>query len=133
MLIFGIKLGFNRNNKLIRGVAVHNERLKIKLWHTAGPLEKILLNKRTFCKRSTIIYDMIDYGVTVDLQKKSLIEPTKSCPHWLKITRNMQGVRSPSPGIQDCCFKNIFPSMLSNTSLDFILDMEVTDQIHYDW
>ena len=26
-------------------------------------------------------YDIIDYGVTMDFQKKSFIEPAKSCPH----------------------------------------------------
>ena len=31
-------------------------------------------------------YGIIGYGVTMDLQKKSFIEPGKSCPHWLKIT-----------------------------------------------
>ena len=44
----------------------------------------------------------------------------------------MEGVRSPSPEIKDCYLKNIFPDMLSNTSLDFILDMGVTDHRHYD-
>ena len=44
----------------------------------------------------------------------------------------MEGVRSPSPEIQDCYLEKIFPSMLSNTSLDFILDMGVTDHRHYD-
>ena len=44
----------------------------------------------------------------------------------------MEGVRSPSPEIQDCYLKDIFPSILSNTSLDFISDMGVTDDRHYD-
>ena len=39
----------------------------------------------------------------------------------------MEGVRSPSPEIWDYYLKNIFPNMLSNISLDFILDMGVTD------
>ena len=39
----------------------------------------------------------------------------------------MEGNRSPSPEIWDCYLKNIFPNMFSNTSLDFILDMGVTD------
>ena len=29
---------------------------------------------------------MIDYGVTMDLQKKSFVEPAKSFLQWLKIT-----------------------------------------------
>ena len=29
-------------------------------------------------------------------------------------------------------FKNIFPNILSNMSLDFISDIEVTDHKHYD-
>ena len=33
---------------------------------------------------------MMDYGVTMDLQKKPLIEPVESCPHWLKITLCME-------------------------------------------
>ena len=39
----------------------------------------------------------------------------------------MEGVRSPSPEIWDYYLKNIFPNMLSNISLDFILDMGLTD------
>ena len=27
----------------------------------------------------------MDYGVTMDLQKKSFIKPAESCPRWLKI------------------------------------------------
>ena len=42
----------------------------------------------------------------------------------------MEGVKSPSPEIQDCYLKSIFPNMLSNTSLDFISDMGVTDHRH---
>ena len=34
---------------------------------------------------------------------------------------------SPSPEIEDCYLKNIFPNMLSSISLDFISNMEVTD------
>ena len=70
---------------------------------------------------------MADYCVTLELQKKSFIEPAEtSCPHWLKITF-MEGVRSPSPYL-----KNIFLNILSNTYLDFISVMEVTDHRHYD-
>ena len=31
-------------------------------------------------------YDIIEYGVTMDLQKKSFIERGESCPHWSKVT-----------------------------------------------
>ena len=35
----------------------------------------------------TIKYDIVDYGVRMDLQKKSFIlEHAENCPHWLKIT-----------------------------------------------
>ena len=44
----------------------------------------------------------------------------------------MEGVRLPSPEIQDCYLKNIFPNMMSNTSPDYISDMEVTDHRYYD-
>ena len=45
----------------------------------------------------------------------------------------MEGGGSPSPEIQDCYLKkNIFPNMLSNTSLDFISEIEVNDHRHYD-
>ena len=44
----------------------------------------------------------------------------------------MEGVRSLSPEIQDFYLKNVFPNMLSNTSLDFISDMGVTNHRHYD-
>ena len=64
---------------------------------------------------------MTDYCVTLELQKKSFIEP-----RWLKITF-MEGVRSLSPYL-----KNIFLNILSNTYLDFISVMEVTDHRHYD-
>ena len=43
-------------------------------------------------EQSTIKNDIIDYGVTMDFQKKSFIEPVESCPHQLKITlRNQLG------------------------------------------
>ena len=38
-----------------------------------------------FCEQSTTTYDIIDYSLTMDLQRKSFIEPAKSCPHWLQI------------------------------------------------
>ena len=44
----------------------------------------------------------------------------------------MKGVRSSSPEIQDCFLKNIFPNMVSNTSLDFTSDIGETDHRHYD-
>ena len=44
----------------------------------------------------------------------------------------MEGVRSPSPEIQDYYLKNIFPNMSSDTSLDFISGMGLTDHRHYD-
>ena len=37
------------------------------------------LKLEKFCERSTIKHDIIDYGITVDLQKKSFIKPAKSC------------------------------------------------------
>ena len=40
----------------------------------------------------------------------------------------MEGVRSPSPEIQNCYFSD----MLSNVYLDFISDVRVTDHRHYD-
>ena len=39
----------------------------------------------------------------------------------------MEGVRSPNLEIWDCYLKNIFPNILSNTFLNFILDMVVCD------
>ena len=44
----------------------------------------------------------------------------------------MELLRSPSPGAQDYYFKKSFPNMLSNTVSDFISDMGVTYQRHYD-
>ena len=42
----------------------------------------------------------------------------------------MERVRLPSPEIQGCYLKNIFPSLLSKTFSDFISDMGVTDHRH---
>ena len=39
------------------------------------------LNLEKFCERSTIKYSIIDYGVTMDLQKKSFIKTGEGCPH----------------------------------------------------
>ena len=39
----------------------------------------------------------------------------------------MEGVTWPIPELRDCYLKKIFPSMLPNTFLDFILDMGVTE------
>ena len=62
-----------------------DSQLKIKnqIMAYVGPSEKILENKRKLCKQSTNKYDLIDSGVTMDLQEESFIE---SCPHLLKIT-----------------------------------------------
>ena len=43
------------------------------------------LKLEKICEWSTIKFGIIDYGVTMDLQKKFFIEPAESCPHWLKI------------------------------------------------
>ena len=43
------------------------------------------LNLEKFCEWSTIKYDIIDYGVMLDLQKKPFIETSETCPHWLKV------------------------------------------------
>ena len=75
-------------------------------------------------------YDIIDYGVTMDLQKMSVIEPAKSCSHWLKITlwkdlgHLVQKYRTAiwKTFFQKCC----------QTSLDVISDMGVTDHRHFD-
>ena len=42
---------------------------------------KIPLNLEKFCEQSTIKYDIIDYGVTMDLQKKPFIKTGESYPH----------------------------------------------------
>ena len=58
----------------------------------------------------------------MDLQKKSsLIE------NYI-----MEEVRSLSREIWDWYLKSIFLNILSNTTLDFISDMGVTDHKHYD-
>ena len=55
----------------------------MKLYHTAGSSERIVQNQR---ERSAIKYHITDYGVMMDLQKKTFIEPAESWPHRLKIT-----------------------------------------------
>ena len=47
----------------------------MKLYHTAGPSERIVQNQR---ERSVIKYHITDYGVMMDLQKKTFIEPAES-------------------------------------------------------
>ena len=42
---------------------------------------KDAMNLEKFCEGSTVKYDIIDYGVTMNLQKKSFIETGESCPH----------------------------------------------------
>ena len=67
----------------------------------------------------------------MDHQKKVLYQA------WWKLTWSFENyirerVRSPSPEIQNYYLENIFPNLLWNTSSDFIPDMRVTDQRHYD-
>ena len=74
----------------------------------------------------------MDYGVTMDLQKKSFIEPAKSCPDWLKIKLWKElGLLVQKYRI---AIKRHFYyyCILSNTSSNFISDMGVTDHRHYD-
>ena len=44
----------------------------------------------------------------------------------------MEGVKGPSPEIQDWYLKSIFPNRLTNTLLGLISDMGVSDDRHYD-
>ena len=44
----------------------------------------------------------------------------------------MEEATSHSPEIKYCNLKNVFPNMLPKTFLDFISDMGVNDQRHYD-
>ena len=39
------------------------------------------LNLEKLCERTTVKYDIINYGVKMDLQKKSFIETGESCLH----------------------------------------------------
>ena len=39
------------------------------------------MKKKKNYERPTVRYDIVEYGVTMDLQKKSFIELAKSCPH----------------------------------------------------
>ena len=41
--------------------------------------------RKDFLKLEKILW-AINYGVTMDLQKKSFVEHAESYPHWLKIT-----------------------------------------------
>ena len=41
----------------------------------------------------------------------------------------MEEARSSRPEIQDCYLQNIFLNMLSNTTLDFISDMETINTV----
>ena len=60
----------------------------------------------------------------MDLQKKSFIDPGKSCPHWLKITLwNELGRLVQKYRIK----KNIFPNLFSNIFKDVISYMVVID------
>ena len=71
---------------------------------------------------------MIDYGVTMDLQKKAFIEAGEFCPNWLKITlRKRLGCLVWKYKV---AIKKI-PNMLSNTFLDLISEIGVTDSRHY--
>ena len=66
---------------------------------------KDCLKLEKFCERATIEYNIIDYGVTMDLQKKSFIKTGESCPQNLwklsALIENyiVEGVRLPSPEI----------------------------------
>ena len=64
-------------------------------------------------------------------QKKFHVEPAESCPHRLKIIL-WKELGCLVQKYKIAIWKNIFPNMLSNTSPDFISDMEVTDHRHYD-
>ena len=57
---------------------------------------------------------------------------TESAKSYLIKNYTMEGVRLPSPEVQDCYPKNVFPNVLSNTFSDFISDMEVYYQKHKD-
>ena len=81
-----IKTGRTENffqNK--KSTLISSPQLKIKNQIMAyhWPLGKDPLNLQKFCEWSTIKYDIMDYGVTMDLQKKSFIKTGESFPRWL--------------------------------------------------
>ena len=92
--------------------------------------EPVKLEK--FCEWSTIKYDIISYFVTIDLQKRFFIKPAKSWPHWNKSALRKSYVAW-WRNIDLQYFNKHFPHILSNTPLDFISDMGVTDHRPYDW
>ena len=61
-------------------------KIKSQIMASRWAFGKDSLNSEKFCEWFTIKYDIIDYGVTMDLQKKSRNETGESYPHWLKIT-----------------------------------------------
>ena len=50
----------------------------MKQWNARGTLESILKNCKKICERSTIKYEIKNYGVALDLQKKSFVEPPET-------------------------------------------------------
>ena len=83
-----------------------------------------------FCERSTNKYDIIDYGVITDLQKKILY---RICWKLSSLTENyiIEGDRLTISKIQGCYFLKKIPNILSNTFSDFISDMGVNDHRHW--
>ena len=69
-----------------RRTSINGPQLKIKnqIMSYQWTFGKDSLKLEKICEPSTIKHDIIDYGVMMDLQKKSFIKP--HFPHWLKIT-----------------------------------------------
>ena len=67
----------------------------------------------------------------MDLQKKSFIEPSKICPHWLK-TILWKELGHLVQKYRIAILKNISLVCCQTLFSDFISDLGVTDHRHYD-
>ena len=85
---------------------------------------------KDFLKLEKVLW-AINYGVTMDLQKKFFVEPAESFPQWLKITL-WKEIGYLVQKYKVAIKKNNFADMFSNTFPDFISDMGVTNHRHYD-
>ena len=84
----------NEKNTLINGVQL---KVKNQIMTYCWTFGKDPLKWPKIYEWSTIKYDIVDYGVTMNLQKESFIEPAESCSHFLKIT--LWKLVPPSPEI----------------------------------
>ena len=72
-------------NKRTNRISGSQLKIKNQIMAYRWTFKKDPLKLEKICGQSRIKYDIVDYGVTMELQRKSFVEPSEIWPDWLKL------------------------------------------------